>query len=51
MVGLVEFLQCLFQDFDNQTQDLWDNLSAERFEQVKKLISHYHTTIGGVLCG
>ncbi|MBT4739524.1 MAG: hypothetical protein HOH20_08575 [Rhodospirillaceae bacterium] len=51
MVGLVEFLQRLFQDFDNQTQDLWDNLSAERFEQVKKLISDYHTTIGGVLCG
>lgn len=51
MTGLVEFLQRLFQDFDNQTQDLWDNLSAERFEEVKKLISDYHTTIGGVLCG
>jgi hypothetical protein len=31
MTGLVEFLQRLFKDFDNQTQDLWDNLSAERF--------------------
>lgn len=51
MTGLVTFLQRLFNDFDVQTQDLWDNLSAERFEQVKKLISDYHTTIGGVLCG
>lgn len=51
MTGLVEFLRRLFRDFDTQTQDMWDNLSAERFEQVKKLISDYHTTIGGVLCG
>lgn len=51
MTGLVEFLKRLFNDFDTQTQDLWDNLSAERFEEVKKLISDYHTTIGGVLCG
>lgn len=51
MTGLVTFLKRLFQDFDTQTQNLWDNLSAERFEQVKKLISDYHTTIGGVLCG
>ena len=28
MTGLVEFLQRLFKDFYNQTQDLWDNLSA-----------------------
>lgn len=51
MTGLVEFLRRLFKDFDTQTQDLWENLSAERFEEVKKLISDYHTTIGGVLCG
>ena len=51
MVGLVEFLKRLFEDFDKQTQNLWDNLSAARFEEVKKLISDYHTTIGGVLCG
>ncbi len=51
MTGLVEFLKRLFSDFDVQTQDLWDNLSAERFEQVKKMIADYHTTIGGVLCG
>jgi len=51
MTGVVEFLKRLFNDFDVQTQDLWDNLSAARFEEVKKLISNYHTTIGGVLCG
>ncbi len=51
MTGLVEFLKRLFTDFNVQTQDLWDNLSAERFETVKKMIEEYHTTIGGVLCG
>lgn len=51
MLGFVEFLRRLFLDFDKQTQNLWDNLSAKRFEEVKKLISDYHTTIGGVLCG
>ena len=45
MRGLVNFLQRLFQYFDTQTQDLWDNLSAERFEKAKKLIPDYHTTI------
>ena len=51
VTGVVEFLKRLFKEFDVQTQDLWDNLSATRFEEVKKLISKYHTTIGGVLCG
>jgi len=51
MTGLVTFLQRPFQNFDTQTQDLWDNLSAERFEEVNKLIPDYHTTIGGLLCG
>ena len=51
MRGLVNFLQRLFQYFDTQTQDLWDNLSAQRFEEAKKLIPDYHTTIGVVLCG
>ncbi|MDG2319551.1 MAG: hypothetical protein P8L79_04770 [Rhodospirillaceae bacterium] len=41
----------LFQDFDTQPQDLRDNLSAQRFEEAKKLIPDYHTTIGVVLCG
>jgi len=39
-----------FENFDRKTNDLWENLSAERFQDVRKLIQSYHTTIGGVLC-
>lgn len=38
------------EDFDNSTQDLWENVSAARFRQVEELIRSYHVTIGGVLC-
>ncbi len=40
-----------FENFDRSTQDMWSNLSADRFRNVRKLIESYHTTIGGVLCG
>lgn len=39
-----------FESFDRSTNDLWQNLSAERFRKVESLIKSYHTTIGGVLC-
>ena len=39
-----------FENFEQGTKDLWDNISAKRFERVKNLIESYHTTIGGVLC-
>ncbi|MDJ0949849.1 MAG: hypothetical protein QNJ94_13105 [Alphaproteobacteria bacterium] len=39
-----------FESFDKSSQEMWDNLSAERFRKVEKLIKSYHTTIGGVLC-
>jgi hypothetical protein len=38
------------EDFDNSTQNLWENVSAARFRQVEELIRSYHTSIGGVLC-
>ena len=40
-----------FENFERSSQDMWNNLDANRFQQVKKLINAYHTTIGGVLCG
>lgn len=40
-----------FENFDNNTKDLWENLSAERFNKVQRIISDYHTNVGGVLCG
>ncbi len=39
-----------FESFDRSTNDLWQNLSADRFRKVEMLIKSYHTSIGGVLC-
>ena len=40
---------CL-ESFERSTRDLWDNLSAERFRAVQKMIQDYYTAIGGTLC-
>ncbi|MEQ9639641.1 MAG: hypothetical protein RIM84_06405 [Alphaproteobacteria bacterium] len=40
-----------FESFHNHTRHLWNNITAERFREVKKLITAHHTTVGGVLCG
>ncbi|MDJ0683342.1 MAG: hypothetical protein QNJ84_01435 [Alphaproteobacteria bacterium] len=40
-----------FESFDRKTKDFWDDISAERFHEVRDLIASHHTTIGGVLCG
>lgn len=39
-----------FKSFDEETQDMWDDLSAEKFRKVQRMIKSYHTTLGGVLC-
>jgi hypothetical protein len=39
-----------FESFKRETQDLWDDISAERFERVEDLIRGSHTFIGGILC-
>ncbi len=48
--GLMVSIAGRFENFERSTNDLWQNLSAERFRRVKSLIKSYHTTIGGVLC-
>ncbi|CCQ72208.1 hypothetical protein [Magnetospira sp. QH-2] len=40
-----------FKEFENASQHMWDDMSAERFDGVKHLVETYHTTIGGILCG
>ena len=47
---LVAAITGRFESFDRSSGDMWRNLSAERFERVRTLITGYHTTIGGVLC-
>lgn len=39
-----------FENFDLSSMDMWNNISAERFQKVKDMIVGYHTSIGGVLC-
>ncbi|MCW5698924.1 MAG: hypothetical protein KIT00_03685 [Rhodospirillales bacterium] len=39
-----------FESFDRATSGLWDNLSADRFRRVQRLIKSHHTSTGGVLC-
>ena len=39
-----------FETFDKHTEGMWENLTAERFRQVKRFIESYHTIIGGCLC-
>lgn len=39
-----------FETFDQYTNGMWDDLSADRFKTTKKFIEEYHTTIGGCLC-
>ncbi len=40
-----------FESFDRQTQDFWTDINAERFHEVRELITAHHRTVGGVLCG
>lgn len=40
-----------FESFDRKTKDFWDDISAERFREVRRLITDHHVTVGGVLCG
>lgn len=48
--GLMVSIAGRFENFERSTNDLWANISAERFRRVEGLIKSYHTTIGGVLC-
>ena len=40
-----------FESFDQHTKYLWENISAESFQRVRRLVKEHHSTIGGVLCG
>lgn len=40
-----------FESFDRNSQRLWDDINADSFRKMKRLISGHYTTIGGMLCG
>ena len=49
--GLISFLKRTFQDFSTMSQDMWNNLTAAKFEQVKAYIESTQVKVGSVLCG
>jgi hypothetical protein len=50
VTNLMLTLTARFESFEESTQDMWDNISYERFRSVEAMIKSYHTTIGGELC-
>ncbi len=50
ITNLVTNITSRFESFDQSTNDLWRNPSAERFRNVETLIKSYHISIGAVLC-
>lgn len=51
ITGLINFLKRTFQDFGTMSQDMWNNLTAAKFEQVKAYIEETQIKVGSVLCG
>jgi hypothetical protein len=40
-----------FESFNQNTDAMWENITADRFQAVQNLITSHHAIIGGVLCG
>ncbi len=51
LAGLVNFLKHMFSEFEAMSRDLWSNLSASKFEQVREYIESVQVKVGSVLCG
>lgn len=50
LTGLVEHITARFVNFDQASNLLWGNITAERFRKMERLIQSHHVTIGGMLC-
>lgn len=51
MNNLIAGITGRFESFNQNTDAMWDNITAKRFRAVQDLITAHHSTIGGVLCG
>lgn len=40
-----------FENFHQNSSDMWENVTAESFRAVKDIVAGHHMTLGGVLCG
>ena len=38
------------ESFERSTNDMWREITAERFKRIQQLIGNYHTSIGAALC-
>ncbi len=45
-----EVLRNRFSMFAKATNDMWNDMSAEKFGEFKNLVEDNHTAIGGILC-
>lgn len=48
--GKLSSITGMIESFERSTNDMWRDLTAERFKRIAVLISSYHTVIGGALC-
>ncbi len=39
-----------FEQFEIDTKDMWENITAERYREVEHMILGYHIVLGGALC-
>lgn len=39
-----------FESFDRVSESMWEDISAESFSNVKKMVRSHHVTIGAILC-
>ncbi|MBB6251263.1 hypothetical protein [Nitrospirillum iridis] len=44
-------LEGCFRSFDRMTRQLWDDLSAEGFQAMRREIEAHHTGVGALCCG
>ncbi len=40
-----------FENFDRESETMWEEITAESFNQVKKMIRSHHVSVGAILCG
>jgi hypothetical protein len=50
LTELVAHITSRFKNFDETSRLLWNNITAERFRKMEKLVQSHHVTIGGMLC-
>ena len=40
-----------FENFDRESETMWEEITAESFNQLKKTIRSHHVSVGAILCG